>query len=773
MAWYYIKMPQAAKDMIYKRLSDVSSYVFKAAGREEINRDGLNRIGRILAAATDATENIYFNDSIGNVGLIPSENFISTELVFESTSIKEAAELGYGGYTVGYPPVLVLDPANKYSEIDETYVDSSDNDKFASIPVEIPATISEVTEQMISWNLDAPYKSITPKSRSIPVYNMSGAFYIAYPTSGLATGQYISEMKALANPILKTTYQGTDYIINLCALFGIQSNRFEGAYGSYFTDEHNYKLRYYIGAEYSDLKPGAKAGEKFNEILDPIYTPGQLFIGAYKNSSGSQSTDYGWFLCENRDIDQLLNSIFNITYDNPRTFVTGNYAPPPNINPATGTLPSGGGGSSGSSDSPYTSGGTTQPTVPSQPGGSPGSWELGGDKIDTIPSTLQTLDTGLFRTYSMTLEQVQHFGEAIWDAGVLESIIKHYDNPTDLILSLTEIPVTPAHGEDEEITFKWIPEWLNVLDVTGAPVTNQYIQVDFGTINVKRYSGTFYDFQPYTTAHLYLPYVGFVPIKASEIMGGTIQVTYTIDAVYGVGICNVISSTYGCIGTYNCSVGRQLPLQSREATDLYVTLLKSGIVLASAGVSAAAGAGASAAGKAANTALDKGLASEAFWQDKVPDISNTMQDFYLDQAVRHENTAANLNNIAARALPAGQTAVGIVGAVDNALSAVESANANIQRSGSFDSFVGRLSSQRAYLILSIPRQNYPGNYYDQTIGFPSNIQGNLGSFYGYLECRSVSVMAKGATGAELEEMKNILSGGIVIANTSDGTYYPI
>lgn len=437
----------------------------------------------------------------------------------------------------------------------------------------------------------------------------------------------------------------------------------------------------------------------------------------------------------------------------------------------SGSAPSG-----GSSDSPFSPGGGTAPTpgVPSNPGNSPGTWQTGGATIDTTPSSSNILNSGLIRAYAMSDEQVKHFASELWSDNILDQLAKWLDNPMDVVLSLTQFPfeIYRFSGSDVVIKFNWLNNWDTNSRVLGAPLNRQYSTLDFGTITVPRYSGTFYDFQPYTQAHCYIPYVGFVPIKASEVVGSTLRLTYTVDCIFGNAVANLISGKYGCIGTYNCTVGVQVPLTSRNMMQLYTGILKAAVTVATAGVGAGLGAAeTSLASSASSQILQASNAVSDFAAIGAPEVGATAANAHLKIAQMYSNESASVGAARGRILSGGQSAVNYINSAQSALNGVISSNAPIQRSGSFDALSGRLSSQNGYLVLSIPHQNYPGINYDTTIGFPSNIQGNVGNFYGYTKFRSVEVKCSRATISEIEEIQNILQGGIINANLYDKNYY--
>ena len=63
--------------------------------------------------------------------------------------------------------------------------------------------------------------------------------------------------------------------------------------------------------------------------------------------------------------------------------------------------------------------------------------------------------------------------------------------------------------------------------------SSQYVEVDCGTLNVNEYWGAYLDYDPYTKAEIYLPYIGTHPISTDDIMGKAVHVVYHVDILSG------------------------------------------------------------------------------------------------------------------------------------------------------------------------------------------------------------------------------------------------
>lgn len=196
------------------------------------------------------------------------------------------------------------------------------------------------------------------------------------------------------------------------------------------------------------------------------------------------------------------------------------------------------------------------------------------DTTDIIPvpdiPTVSLLNCGMVSAYKMTVEQLRLLSGELWSANseLLENLKKMFlDNPLESIMSLSLIPLNLS-GTTGNIKIGNYPTQI------GATIlSEQYITLDCGSINVGLYWGNSLDYDPYTKFDLYLPMVGSTTLSADEIVGKTLAVKYTIDIVNGSCIAFVLvnnSVLYTASG--NCAL--QLPISGRDASNLYSSALK-------------------------------------------------------------------------------------------------------------------------------------------------------------------------------------------------------
>ena len=180
----------------------------------------------------------------------------------------------------------------------------------------------------------------------------------------------------------------------------------------------------------------------------------------------------------------------------------------------------------------------------------------------------------------------------------IPAMIDMYINNTliNYIIDCHIIPVAPTVGNAE-----YIKVGFRTFSPTADRVTSDYIDFDCGTINIGEYYANFVDYEPYTRAKLFLPFVGYVDIKPEYWQSGLLQVVYRFNVIDGSFMAFVKSTSSKSrlsdtvIAQYggNCCV--HIPITGANYSNLV-----SGVVGAAAAVaSAQPGTGGSAALNAA------------------------------------------------------------------------------------------------------------------------------------------------------------------------------
>lgn len=142
--------------------------------------------------------------------------------------------------------------------------------------------------------------------------------------------------------------------------------------------------------------------------------------------------------------------------------------------------------------------------------------------------------SSLWSIYNPTLEQVNQFGSWLWSSNFVEQLKKLFSDPMQAIIGLHKV-YSPVQTSGQG-TIK-----CGYLD-SGVPsklVSEQYITVDCGSVDLQEYFGNVFDYPPYTEVSIYLPFIGIRHLDPSDVMRSTISVKYRIDVLTGACLAEV------------------------------------------------------------------------------------------------------------------------------------------------------------------------------------------------------------------------------------------
>lgn len=163
-------------------------------------------------------------------------------------------------------------------------------------------------------------------------------------------------------------------------------------------------------------------------------------------------------------------------------------------------------------------------------GGGTGSFDGTGDDI-SIPvlPTLSAVDTGFITLFNPTLAQMQELASYMWsDLFDVNTWKKIFADPMDAVLGLSIVPVSVPNGPIKEVKVGNISTGVSM-----TTASSQYVEVDCGTLSVNEYWGAYLDYDPYTKAEIYLPYIGIHPLSTDDIMNKNVHVVYHVDILSG------------------------------------------------------------------------------------------------------------------------------------------------------------------------------------------------------------------------------------------------
>ena len=201
------------------------------------------------------------------------------------------------------------------------------------------------------------------------------------------------------------------------------------------------------------------------------------------------------------------------------------------------------------------------------------------DKIDLNAPGLTT--TGIFnRTFALTANSIKSLADYLWNADetIFNEIVKGLSlmggNPIDGLIDLRlypfDVSAKTSGGNSKSIVVGRTDTKVNGLEI------NDYNAVlDLGSCTFFPNFGNFLDYEPFTTASLYIPYVGIVPISTADFMGQTISCKMVVDITTGSCTAIVFANDIPIIYK-NGYIGVEIPMTGTNSAE-YASRIAGGL----------------------------------------------------------------------------------------------------------------------------------------------------------------------------------------------------
>ena len=357
-------------------------------------------------------------------------------------------------------------------------------------------------------------------------------------------------------------------------------------------------------------------------------------------------------------------------------------------------------------EDPYSQGHTSNEQL--QTGPAEGNFDDTSDVI-SIPSTptLNLAACQMINVYVPSLSDVQSLAQYLWTNfdlhDVNNALSKVFTDPINAILSLHILPFTPSSSTAIAVTFGGYATSVQI-----PPASEQFHDVDCGSISFSEFWGNYLDYNPYTRITACLPFVGQVDVDPDEVMGKTVKIKYRVDIVTGAFVCFLYIDGEKVLGQYAGNMAQQVPVSAADFSRLNAAILNVAST-AAAGFGGAVMGGFSAA-TAAEGAVSAGL--------------------------------------------------GVGGsAVDNVLNA----KVRVAHSGGLSGSPGIMGVMKPYVIIHRARQSVPvdANVFK---GYPCNATFRLSDLEGcgFTSVRSIILDGLKLSDGELGELRSILAAGVYL-----------
>lgn len=199
------------------------------------------------------------------------------------------------------------------------------------------------------------------------------------------------------------------------------------------------------------------------------------------------------------------------------------------------------------------------------------------DRIDLNKPTLSNVNV-FNRSFAVTSNNVRQLADFLWNADetkfneIINGLALMGENPMNGIIDLRLFPFNVALKNSATNAESIVIGRTNT-GVNGIKLTeNVNSLIDLGECTFFTKFKNFLDYEPYTTAQLYIPYIGVVPVSTAEFMGHRISVKMIVDYTTGAGTAIVFKDDIPFIYR-NGVVGVSIPMTGTDSANYASTII--------------------------------------------------------------------------------------------------------------------------------------------------------------------------------------------------------
>lgn len=303
--------------------------------------------------------------------------------------------------------------------------------------------------------------------------------------------------------------------------------------------------------------------------------------------------------------------------------------------------------------------------------------------------------SSLYTIWNPTQDQLNNLATFLWSTDFVDLIKKVLQSPMDAMISLALFPITPETDGTHVINLGYVPSGVSALRVS-----NQFQTFQTSGLVVPHKYNSYLDYSPYTTAEIYLPFIGFKSLNINDVMGKTVSVNYNIDMLSGT--CTAIVKVDGnSMYSYSGNMALFLPLSAGNWSRMMNSIFGA--------IGGVASIGAGVAGVMSGSAL---LGSTA-------------------AAVSGARTLGNLESN------------------------------SVSRSGKISGNAGILGDYQPFIVITRPINDKPSTY-NSNIGQTYNKSVQLGTLSGFTIVDEAHIEGMSATETEKKEIERLLKEGVIL-----------
>jgi hypothetical protein len=337
------------------------------------------------------------------------------------------------------------------------------------------------------------------------------------------------------------------------------------------------------------------------------------------------------------------------------------------------------------------------------PKGGEGTETNRSDSVD-FPTNTQDLNAtsgvqaGFISLYSPSVSQLRSLASYLWTSDFVDNVKKMFGDPMDVIIGLTQMPISVPTGVSSSVKAGFIDT-----GITMPRVTQQYIDMDMGSISYGSYWGNALDFDPYTKVQIYLPFIGFRTLNTNDVINTTLNLKYRFDVL--TGACTAWIKCGNFIRyEFSGQCGASIPVTSQNYNNVINTAIN---IVSTVGTGIIGGVATGGLGTMASMATVNGI-----------------------------------SNVASGVASGGM-------------------KPTVQRSGGMGGASSLMGMRTPFLVFQRPKTSLPTNY-NTLYGYASNKYLKLGNCHGFTQVEHMHLQVAGATDDEMKEIENILHKGVFI-----------
>lgn len=338
----------------------------------------------------------------------------------------------------------------------------------------------------------------------------------------------------------------------------------------------------------------------------------------------------------------------------------------------------------------------------------------GGNETDPVintplnPLTLPykgAFKSGFVKLYEVTDTQLQDLCEYMWDVTFVNSLVRLFNDPRQIIIGIMVFPITPSQ---KSLNVDIYAGNLNT-GIKGNLLNQEYQTVEAGELRIPKGNADFMSFYPHRKIKLNIPYCGEHEIDPSAVYGATLKLYYHLSFFSGVCIAEVTRTFEDGeeepMWFFGGQIAFDVPMSSEDFSRSISAIISAGATIGSSIASFATG-------------------------NPVSGVTKAL------------NGVGNLAN--------------------------GSLSPEVGYSSGGGSTSGFLASQQPYAIFETPitafdgvQSNYIGNTYYKVV--------KLNDCTGYTKCFEAHIEAVHATDDELNEINDWLTKGVLIRHDGSAT----